>query len=61
MNLVDRNGRAIPVVKERKALGFIERTVKADDGDVVNGSRRGRRRTPNPDGKATRRSSSRTG
>lgn len=48
MNLVDRNGRAIPVVKERKALGFIERTVKADDGDVVSGVTPGPTKDPEP-------------
>lgn len=48
MNLVDRNGRAIPVVKERKALGFIERTVKADDGDVVSGVTPGPMKDPEP-------------
>ncbi len=37
MSILDQFGNPIERERVRRALGFVERTVKADDGDVAHG------------------------
>lgn len=47
-DLLDQFGNPIERERVRRALGFLERTVKAEDGDVAHGVTPGRGSGPFP-------------